>query len=117
MHNVLTLWYKFVITGRTTGHSFLAVYADDFIVGFQHKEDAENYYALLKERLRKFNLELEESKSRLIEFGRYAESNSNRKYIRWHNQRFMLGYFRSECYYEKPYAGKLHVRFCEGLVP
>ena len=28
----------------------------------------------------------------------------------------MLGYFRSECYYEKPYAGKLHVRFCEGLV-
>ena len=30
--------------------------------------------------------------------------------------RFMLGYFRSERYYEKPYAGKLHVRFCEGLV-
>ena len=82
MHNVLTLWYKFVITGRTTGHSFLAVYADDFIAGFQHKEDAESYYALLKERLRKFNLELEESKSRLIEFGRYAESNSKRKYGR-----------------------------------
>ena len=82
MHNVLTLWYKFVITGRTTGHSFLAVYADDFIAGFQHKEDAKSYYALLKERLRKFNLELEESKSRMIEFGRYAESNSKRKYGR-----------------------------------
>ena len=82
MHNVLTLWYKFVITGRTTGHSFLTVYADDFIAGFQHKEDAKSYYALLKERLRKFNLELEESKSRMIEFGRYAESNSKRKYGR-----------------------------------
>ena len=82
MHNVMALWYKFVITGRTTGHSFLAVYADDFIAGFQHKEDAESYYALLKERLRKFNLELEESKSRMIEFGRYAESNSKRKYGR-----------------------------------
>ena len=35
---------------------------------------------------------------------------------RWHNQRFMLGYFRSECYDEKPYARKSHVRFCEGLV-
>ena len=32
------------------------------------------------------------------------------------NRRFMLSYFRNECYYEKPYAGKLHVRFCEGLV-
>ena len=75
MHNVLTLWYKFVIKSNTLGNSFLAVYADDFIAGFQYKEDAEKYYALLKERLKKFNLELEESKSRMIEFGRYAESN------------------------------------------
>ena len=80
MHNVLTLWYKFVIKGNTFGNSFLVVYADDFIAGFQYKEDAEIYYTLLKERLRKFNLELEESKSRLIEFGRYAETNSKRKY-------------------------------------
>ena len=80
MHNVLTLWYKFVIKGNTFGNSFLVVYADDFIAGFQYKEDAEIYYMLLKERLRKFNLELEESKSRLIEFGRYAETNSKRKY-------------------------------------
>ena len=80
MHNVLTLWYKFVIKGNTFGNSFLVVYADDFIAGFQYKEDAERYYTSLKERLRKFNLELEESKSRLIEFGRYAETNSKRKY-------------------------------------
>ena len=80
MHNVLTLWYKFVIKGNTFGNSFLVVYADDFIAGFQYKEDAEISYTLLKERLRKFNLELEESKSRLIEFGRYAETNSKRKY-------------------------------------
>lgn len=82
MHNVLTLWYKFVIKNKAVGNSFLAVYADDFIAGFQYKEDAERYYALLKERLKKFNLELEESKSRMIEFGKYAESNSRRKYGR-----------------------------------
>ena len=82
MHNVLTLWYKFVIKNKAVGNSFLAVYADDFIAGFQYKEDAERYYVLLKERLKKFNLELEESKSRMIEFGKYAESNSRRKYGR-----------------------------------
>lgn len=62
MHNVLTLWYKFVVLRETSGKSFLTVYADDFIAGFQYKADAEKYYAMLKERLRKFNLELEESK-------------------------------------------------------
>jgi len=82
MHNVLTLWYKFVIKNKAEGNSFLAVYADDFIAGFQYKEDAERYYALLKERLKKFNLELEENKSRMIEFGKYAEVNSKRKYGR-----------------------------------
>ncbi len=80
MHNVLTLWYKFVVLKGTEGKCFLAVYADDFIAGFQHKSDAERYYAALKERLGKFNLELEESKSRLIEFGRFAEGNSRRRY-------------------------------------
>ena len=82
MHNVLTLWYKFVIKNKAEGNSFLAVYADDFIAGFQYKEDAERYYALLKERLKKFNLEPEENKSRMIEFGQYAEVNSKRKYGR-----------------------------------
>lgn len=41
--------------------------------------DAERYYTMLKERLERFHLELEESKSRQIEFGRYAESNCKRK--------------------------------------
>lgn len=80
MHNVLTLWYKFVIKSNAVGNSFLAVYADDYIAGFQYKEDVERYYKLLRERLNKFNLELEENKSRMIEFGKYAENNSRRKY-------------------------------------
>jgi group II intron reverse transcriptase/maturase len=79
MHNVLTLWYKFVVDKQSAGANFLVVYADDFIAGFQYKADAEKYYATLKERLKKFNLELEESKSRLIEFGRYAESNCKKR--------------------------------------
>ena len=65
MHNVLTLWYKFIIAKESGGENFLIVYADDFIAGFQYKWEAEKYYKLLKERMEKFGLELEESKSRM----------------------------------------------------
>lgn len=50
-------------------------FADDFVAGFQYKSEAEWYYSALKERMEQFNLELESSKSRLIEFGRFAETN------------------------------------------
>ncbi len=75
MHNVLTLWFKLVIQKEVKGECFLVNYADDFVAGFQYKSEAEMYYAKLKERMAYFNLELEDSKSRLIEFGRYAEQN------------------------------------------
>ena len=75
MHNVLTLWFKLVVRKEVRGDCFLVNYADDFVAGFQYKSDAEMYYSALKERMAKFNLELEESKSRLIEFGRYAAQN------------------------------------------
>ena len=75
MHNVLTLWFKQVVQKEARGECFLVNYADDFVAGFQYRSDAEQYYMALKERMAKFNLELEESKSRLIEFGRYAEQN------------------------------------------
>ncbi|MDY3918864.1 MAG: reverse transcriptase domain-containing protein, partial [Candidatus Limivivens sp.] len=79
MHNVLTLWFKFVVKRTVRGECFLVNFADDFVVGFQYKSDAEWYYTALKERIGKFNLELEDSKSRLIEFGRFAEENRKRR--------------------------------------
>jgi transposase InsO family protein len=48
-------------------------YADDVIVGLQHHEDAQRFRKELVERLRDFGLEINEQKSRLIRFGRYAE--------------------------------------------
>ena len=47
-------------------------YADDAVLGFQYREDAERFLEQLRERLRKFGLELHPEKTRLIEFGRYA---------------------------------------------
>jgi hypothetical protein len=47
-------------------------YADDAVLGFQYREEAERFLADLRERLGKFGLELHPEKTRLIEFGRYA---------------------------------------------
>ena len=73
MHFVLVLWYKEIIEKRAEGNTFLVVYADDFIAGFQYQREAEAYYEALKERMGKFGLELESSKSKIIKFGKYAE--------------------------------------------
>ncbi len=75
MHHVLTLWFKLVVKKKMQGECFLVNFADDFVAGFQYKSEAERYYKGLKERMEKFGLELESSKSRLIEFGRFAEQN------------------------------------------
>ena len=59
--------------------SFLVVFADDFIAGFEQKEEAERFYREMQERLAKFGLEIEKSKSRLVEFGRYARERRKRR--------------------------------------
>jgi RNA-directed DNA polymerase len=54
-------------------------YADDFVVGFQHRRDAERFLQELGERLEKFGLALHSEKTRLIEFGRFAAENRRRR--------------------------------------
>ena len=71
MHNVLTLWFQYIIARECKGECFIVVYADDFIAGFQYPWEAEIFYEKLKNRMAKFGLELEESKSRIVESGRY----------------------------------------------
>ena len=73
MHYVLLWWFKESVQPALRGYADIIVYADDFVCCFQNKDEAENFYERLKHRMKHFGLELEESKSRLIEFGRYAE--------------------------------------------
>ena len=54
-------------------------YADDFVVGFQSERDAQEYRQELSARLGRFGLELNAKKTRLIEFGRWAEGNRRRR--------------------------------------
>ena len=79
MHYVLIWWFKEKIQPRARGFCGLVVYADDFVVCFQYKDEAEEFYKSLGDRMEHFGLTLEKEKSRLIEFGRYAESNRNRR--------------------------------------
>lgn len=57
----------------------LVVYADDFVACFQYKEEAEEFYKHLKNRMEHFGMTLEENKSSLMEFGRYAEEQCKRE--------------------------------------
>lgn len=75
LHYVLDLWVEQWRKKTARGDVYIVRYADDFVVGFQYKEDAERFQRAVKERLGKFNLELNEAKTRLIEFGRFARPN------------------------------------------
>lgn len=72
MHYVLVWWFKEKVKATLRGYADIIVYADDFVCCFQYREEAEEFYERLKRRMKHFGLELEETKSRLIEFGRYA---------------------------------------------
>jgi group II intron reverse transcriptase/maturase len=74
LHYVLDLW---VIQWRkqADGDEIIVRYADDFVMGFQHRDEAERFLGALRERLAKFGLKLHPDKTRLIEFGRFAAEN------------------------------------------
>ena len=59
------------------GDRIIVRYADDAVLGFQYREEAERFLEQLRERLRKFGLELHPDKTRLIEFGRYAAGDGS----------------------------------------
>ena len=75
MHYVLLWWFHEKVRPVLKGYSGIIVYADDFVVCFQYKDQAERFYESLKRRMENFGLSLEEEKSRLLEFGRFAAEN------------------------------------------
>jgi RNA-directed DNA polymerase len=72
LHYVLDLWVAHWRKHCAQGDIIVVRYADDFVIGFQHRLEAERCLQELRERLGKFGLELHPEKTRLIEFGRYA---------------------------------------------
>src|SRR5664279_1792015 len=72
LHYALDIWFEKVFRKSCTGVARLIRFADDFVVCFQRGEDAERFCVELGERLGKFNLEVEPTKTKVIEFGRFA---------------------------------------------
>ena len=78
LHYVFDLWVQWWRTTQARGDMIVVRYADDFIVGSQHRSEAERFLAELRERFRKFSLELHPDKTRLLEFGPFAAENHRR---------------------------------------
>ena len=79
LHYAFDLWVQQWRKQNAHGDVIVVRYADDFVVGFEHREEAEQFQQELAERLKKFNLELHGEKTRLIEFGRLAATNRTRR--------------------------------------
>jgi len=75
MHYALALWYELKFKKECNGVSGIVIYADDFVATFQYEEDAKRFLTAVKDRFNLFGLELEQTKTRLVEFGKYAEQN------------------------------------------
>ena len=76
LHYVLDLWIKRRYLKTCKGKAVLIRYADDFVVCFQNREDAMRLEGELKARLEQFGLEVEPTKTKVLEFGRNAASNA-----------------------------------------
>jgi group II intron reverse transcriptase/maturase len=79
LHYVLDLWFERVVKPRLRGEAYLARYVDDFVVCFQYREDALRFQEALCKRLGKFSLTLEPAKTKLVEFGRYAQKYAGKR--------------------------------------
>lgn len=79
LHYALDLWFERIYRRSCTGYARLIRYADDFVVCFQYKADAERFRVELGQRLGKFSLEVEPTKTKVMEFGRFAVQSAKKR--------------------------------------
>jgi group II intron reverse transcriptase/maturase len=79
LHYVLDSWFNVVVKRQSQGQAYLIRYCDDFVCCFQNKWEAEAFYGNLIERFKKFGLELALDKTKILEFGRFAKQNREKK--------------------------------------
>ena len=78
LHEVLDCWFVNEVLPRMKGYAFLVRFADDFILGFQNKEDAEKVYRVLFKRFDKYGLSLHPEKTQVVPFGRPEATRDGR---------------------------------------
>lgn len=70
LHEVFDRWFAEVVRGRMKGRVFAVRFADDLVIGFTHRKDAERVYRVIFQRFEKYGLKLHPDKTRLVPFGR-----------------------------------------------
>lgn len=99
LHHVLDRWLEDEILPRLHGAAEIIRYADDFIIGFEHRQDAARVMEVLEKRLAKYGLSLQPEKTRLIPFARPSRAQTKGKGpgvfdflgFRWYWQRARSG--------------------------
>lgn len=76
LHYVLDEWFEDTVRPRMKGNCFLVRYADDFVIGFEHEEDAKRVMDVLPKRMEKYSLAIHPEKTRLID---YRKPTSDKK--------------------------------------
>jgi len=79
LHYAFDLWAERWRRREATGNMVVIRYADDIVVGFEHEADARRFWDAMRGRLEEFSLSLHPEKTRLIEFGRFAATNRERR--------------------------------------
>ena len=79
LHYVFDLWAERWRRREAKGDMIMVRYADDIVVGFQRRDDARRFWDAMRERLQEFSLSLHPDKTRLIEFGRFAAQNCEKR--------------------------------------
>ncbi|WP_437719850.1 group II intron reverse transcriptase/maturase [Sorangium sp. So ce861] len=79
LHHVLDLWFEREVKPRLRGKALLVRYADDFVIGFEHRDDAERVMAVLGKRMGRYGLTLHPEKTRLVDFRRPTSGQTRGK--------------------------------------
>jgi RNA-directed DNA polymerase len=92
LHYCLDLWFTHVVKVRLKGEAYLVRYIDDFVICFQYRSDALRVQDALSKRLAKFGLTLEPTKTKLVEFGRYAHKYAGKRGLKRPETIYFLGF-------------------------
>lgn len=77
LHTVLDVWFETIVKPLLRGRAVLVRYADDFVIVFEHRDDADRVYAVLPQRFAKYGLTLHPEKTKLLAFERPREGSGS----------------------------------------
>ena len=96
LHYVLDLWFEKAVKPRLRGYSCFVRYADDFLILFENKDEAERVMEALRVRMERFSLELAEEKTKILPFGRFKGTKESFDFLgfTFSNGKTRNGYYR-----------------------